>query len=186
MFKILFALLTLLANDAVALKFRGGSQPVEEKCINRPREFSIGDRNYFYSGNNAATKTKEVSWVEARNLCREYCMDSISVVTQEEFDLVKKTLGDFKIGYIWTSGRVCDTPVCTKSERFQPRNINGWIWADKNLRMSATDKNPPGWIENPWSQTGYLSISQPDNAEFGVNGKNVSLNDDRKGSLTDS
>lgn len=170
MFEVFFALLSVLVQ--VALSFRVNvevlTEPVKEKCLVRPREFTIDGQNYFFSDHQSEIEGKEVSWLEARNICRKYCMETISIVSQEEFDLVKATLEEFRVGYIWTSGRVCDKPKCNNVP------LNAWFWADNNFVMAAANQNPPGWRENPWSQTGYKKVPQPDNAEFDINRKPVS------------
>ena len=54
----------------------------------------------------------------------------------------------------------------------QPRHINGWFWAGSGGRIPPTNQTAPGWGDNPWSHTGYLSqfvshpVPQPDNAEY--------------------
>lgn len=141
--------------------------PVAEKCENRPREFSINGRNYFFSGHQKATRGKEVGWLEARNICRKYCMDTISIESQEEFEMVKSMVEYYLIGYLWTSGRVCDGG-CDKVD------LSSWYWTHNNARLFPVNRNPAGWEYNPWSTTGYLQQPQPDNAEFYVNGKNES------------
>lgn len=170
MFKILFALLSVLVQVAFSSRVNVEvlAKPVKEKCISRPREFTIDGQNYFFSDHHSETKGKEVSWLEARNICRKYCMDTISIVSQEEFNLVKATLEEFRVGYIWTSGHVCDKPACDHGPS------NAWFWTDNNLVMAAANGNPPGWLENPWSQTGFKKLPQPDNAEFEINRKHVS------------
>lgn len=147
------------------------SKPDVEKCRNRPREFNLNGQNYFFSGHHPEMEGKEVSWLQARNICRKYCMDTISIETQKEFEMVKKTLEDFGIHYIWTSGKICDYQDCFKAGELNPL-INGWFWMHSNAKIPRTDKSPPGWNSNPWSATGYRKIAQPDNAEFYVNRKN--------------
>ena len=43
-----------------------------------------------------------------------------------------------------------------------------------NVQVQPTDRVSPGWTLNPWSETGYRKVNQPDNTEFYVNGKNES------------
>lgn len=147
------------------------SRPVTGKCKNRPREFTINGRNYFYSDNYGPTSNRNVSWVEARNFCRQFCMDTVSIETQEEWDMINKLLHDQLVSYIWTSGHVCDDPECLNDESFKPRKINGFYWTLNNEKIPPTDKNPPGWTLNPWSQTGHIGQTQPDNAEEAITGK---------------
>lgn len=169
--------LCFLAFVQISLTYKNNnellSKPSVEKCKNRPREFSLNGQNYFFSGHHQDMEGKEVSWLQARNLCREYCMDTISIDSQQEFDMVKKALEDFSVHYIWTSGKICDYQECFRAGEFNPL-VNGWSWTHSNQKLSRTDRNPVGWNFNPWSTTGYRKIPQPDNAEFYVNGKNES------------
>jgi len=76
--------------------------------ITGPRQFQYKGHNYFYSGEVPALATKRVDWLEARNVCREYCMDAVSIETQEENNLIFKLIQEKDVPYIWTSGRLCD------------------------------------------------------------------------------
>lgn len=73
-----------------------------------PKKFTYKGHNYFYSGTVPALATKRVDWLEARNICREYCMDAVSIETQEENNLIFKLIQENDVPYIWTSGRLCD------------------------------------------------------------------------------
>lgn len=53
-----------------------------------PKGFNYQGHNYFYSGHTQQYKTSKVDWLEARNICREYCMDLVSIETQEENNLI--------------------------------------------------------------------------------------------------
>lgn len=145
------------------------SQPVHEKCKNRPKEFDLNGQNFFYSGNRPEMKGRTVTWIEARNYCRQFCMDTISIESQNEFDMVKKLLEEYLISYIWTSGRVCDDEECDTN--LEPSK---WYWTHNNVQIQEPSKTPENWKMNPWSHTGYKNQPQPDNAEFDVNGKNES------------
>lgn len=162
-FRSLFFVLTVVMRIVFAIN--------SQKCLNRPRDFTINGQNYFFSDNHPETQGKEVGWAEARKICQEYCMDTISVETQKEFDVMKRILEDFAVAYIWTSGHVCDAPECLSDPRFLPVNINGWYWTHNSVGIPATNRKPPGWSFNPWSQTGLNRNPQPDNAEFNINGK---------------
>lgn len=162
-------LAVLLLHIACSYSQRNLASPVPEKCVNRPREFSINGRNYFFSGNHKATRGRHVGWLEARNICRKYCMDTISIESQDEFEMVKTMLENLLIGYIWTSGRVCDSyDACGEID------LSRWYWTHNNALLDSVDSNPSGWSYNPWSSTGFRQQAQPDNAEFYVNGKNES------------
>lgn len=140
-----------------------------QKCRNRPVDFTIGGISYFFSDFQASLKNRRVGWAEAREICRSFCMDTISINTQKEFEVMKNLLEDNLVDYIWTSGHECVPKKCS-----QPREINGWLWMNNNQKIPPTNKNPPGWSFNPWSHTGFLNRRQPDNAEFTVNRKNES------------
>lgn len=73
-----------------------------------PKQFNFKGHNYFYTGDFPELSTKRVDWLEARNLCREYCMDAVSIETQEENNLIFKLIQEKDVPYIWTSGRLCD------------------------------------------------------------------------------
>lgn len=133
------------------------ASPSYEKCRNRPRGFNIDRRNYFFSENFTETKGKEVTWLGARNICREQCMDSISIETQREFEIVKELLEDFLVSYIWTSGLICDYRDCVKKNQLDPA-VNGWTWMHNNVQVQPTDRISPGWTLNPWSETGYRKV----------------------------
>lgn len=165
--KLLLFFTAVLVQSSFGSSFNEAlASPIEEKCRNRPIEFQMNGHNFFFSDNYPETKGLTVSWLDARNLCRQYCMDSISIETQKEFNMVKKVLQDFLVGYLWTSGHVCDSPECGKQ--------NQWFWTHNNKKLPAANKKPVGWLVNPWSQTGFKQLPQPDNAEFEVNGKNES------------
>jgi hypothetical protein len=51
---------------------------------------------------------KKYDWLDGRNVCREYCMDLVSLETQEENNLVFRLIQQNDAPYIWTSGRLCD------------------------------------------------------------------------------
>jgi SMC interacting uncharacterized protein involved in chromosome segregation len=47
----------------------------------------------------------QASWLDARNICREMCMDLVSLETQEEQTMVEKILTKYDVDSVWTSGR---------------------------------------------------------------------------------
>jgi len=145
------------------------SLPIPKKCLERPKEFLFGNHNYFISSHVPALNGTEVNWLEARNICREYCMDLVSMETIEENNLITKLIKEKNIPYIWTSGRLCDFAGCDNGDLY-PKNINGWFWSATRGKIAATNRIPKGWGKNPWSQTGYKKKPQPDDAEYGVNG----------------
>merc|ERR1711981_746313 len=64
------------------------SPPVPRKCSARPKRFKYQGHNYFYSGDVAPYKKIKYDWLDGRNFCREYCMDLVSLETQQENDYV--------------------------------------------------------------------------------------------------
>lgn len=165
--EFVFISLVFLINNSVGVSFGGAlAGPEEDKCRNRPHEFSVDGSNYFFSDNYPETRGKNVSWLEARNICRKYCMDSISIDSQKEFDMVKKVIEDFLVGYLWTSGRHCESPDCDGQSQ--------WYWTQNGKYLSSPLSKPAGWTLNPWSQTGFKNQPQPDNAEYEINGKSES------------
>lgn len=60
--------------------------------ITGPKEFFYRGRNYFFSGHVPALRGKKFDWLDGRNLCREYCMDLVSMETQEENNLIFKLI----------------------------------------------------------------------------------------------
>ena len=56
----------------------------------------------------AVGKERKWTWEGARNYCREFCMDSISIETRAENDWVKRVLREQEVAYIWTGGRKCN------------------------------------------------------------------------------
>jgi len=112
-------------------------------------------------------------WLEGRNFCREYCMDLVSLETQQENDFFADFLESNDLDYIWTSGRLCDFKGCDR-EDLQPVSVNGWFWTGSNKKIPATNSTPPSWSYQPWSPTGHLEIPQPDNAEEDINGSKES------------
>lgn len=113
-------------------------------------------------------KDRNVDWLDARNLCREYCMDLVAIQTGEKNKLIIETIERNNLKSIWTAGRLCDFKGC-ETKDWLPLNINGWLWSSTRQKINATDRIPNGFTENPWSQTGHNKKPQPDNAEFSIN-----------------
>ncbi|XP_014214148.1 uncharacterized protein LOC106643501 [Copidosoma floridanum] len=146
------------------------SLPKPEKCVNRPKEFNFRGHNYFFSGHLPTLTNTSVDWLDARNICREFCMDLVSMETQEENNLMYRLIISNDVPYIWTSGRVCDFKGCENRKDLEPKALYGWFWSANREKMSPTNQVPLGWNYNPWSQTGHNKVHQPDNAEFEING----------------
>lgn len=94
------------------------SLPVPEKCAQReltpqnypqsiliyiislchagPKQWRLGNQNYFFSGNVSQFAGKKYDWLDARNECREYCMDLVSMESQQENDMVLRFIQQCK------------------------------------------------------------------------------------------
>ena len=57
-----------------------------------PITFVYDGHGYFYSGDVEAHAEDKVDWLEARNICREYCMDLVSIETPSENDLINELI----------------------------------------------------------------------------------------------
>ena len=109
------------------------------------------------------------SWLDARTLCRERCMDLISIETYQEFKMVQDIVRKNNLHSLWTSGRLCNFKGCNKPH-LQPRIINGWFWSGSSKTIASTNSTPPGWPSQPWSYTGndlYQSIGNIEKAMLG-------------------
>uniref|UniRef100_A0A6B2E6N6 Putative c-type lectin n=1 Tax=Phlebotomus kandelakii TaxID=1109342 RepID=A0A6B2E6N6_9DIPT len=145
------------------------SLPDAQKCANRPKQFNYKGHNYFFSGHVPALENKKYDWLDGRNLCREYCMDLVSMETQEENNLIFRLIQTNDVPYIWTSGRLCDFKGCEGRADLEPKNVFGWFWSANREKVQPTNQIPQGWGYNPWSRTGHKKQPQPDNAEFDIN-----------------
>lgn len=61
-----------------------------------PKEFFYKGHHYFFSGHVPALANRKVDWLDGRNICREYCMDLVSMETQEENNLIFKLIQQSK------------------------------------------------------------------------------------------
>lgn len=123
----------------------------------------------FLSSHVPELRDRKVDWLDARNLCREYCMDLVAIQTEEKNRLVVDTIRRYDVPYIWTAGRLCDFKGCEGRLDLEPKNENGWFWSTTREKIYPTSRVPPGFYTIPWSQTGHKKRPQPDNAEFDIN-----------------
>merc|ERR1712071_742765 len=144
-------------------------KPDALSCSRRPEQWEFGGHFYFLSQDVDQYKGKKFDWLDARNLCRKYCMDSVSIETELENEMVKSVVEREKLPYVWTSGRMCDFKGCESREDLKPLQVFGWFWPGSNVQLSPTNSTPPGWVKQPWSYTGHFKAPQPDNAEFSIN-----------------
>ena len=107
-----------------------------------------------------AGRDKKWDWEGARNYCRKFCMDSISIESKRENDWVTGLIRKDDIHYIWTGGRKCNFNGCDRKD-LQPTIENGWYWAPTGKRIPS----PRRCRYCDWSPSGGLKQSQPDNRE---------------------
>lgn len=120
------------------------SLPKLEKCNSRFQEAKYNGRNFFYSGHDPELKDLKVDWLDARNTCRERCMETVSFETQEKFDFFKSYVEQKNISFFWTSGRLCDFAGCEGRWDLLPKRIKGWLWSANQTPISPTNVAPPG------------------------------------------
>ena len=48
--------------------------------------------SYFFSWEHGPTRSLEVDWLDARNICRRHCMDAVSLETPQENEFVKQRI----------------------------------------------------------------------------------------------
>ena len=138
--------------------------PIKELCDNRFMEAKYKGRNFFYSGHDPSLKDERFDWLDARNTCRNRCMETVSFEDQEKFDFYKGWVAKQNLTFFWTSGRICDFEGCEGRWDLLPKRIKGWLWSANQVPIPATNKKPPGWTYQPWSFTGINKKPQPDNA----------------------
>ena len=56
----------------------------------------------------AVGKNSKWDWEGARNYCRKFCMDSITIESKQEKDWVKNLIRKENLHYTWTGGRKCN------------------------------------------------------------------------------
>lgn len=160
--------------------------PDPRSCANRVRHATYRDargvaHSYFFSWEHQPTKSLEVDWLDARNICRRHCMDAVSLETPQENEFIKQRISRGNIRYIWTSGRKCNFAGCDRpgetlwlwvrnslklnrklfSTDLQPPNENGWFWSGSGVKIGPTTQRNTG----DWSYTGGYNQAQPDNRE---------------------
>lgn len=69
-----------------------------------PKEFFYRGHNYFFSGHVPALANRKVDWLDGRNICREYCMDLVSMETQEENNLIFKLIQQSEYQFLFLFG----------------------------------------------------------------------------------
>lgn len=95
--------------------------------------------SYFFSWEHAPTRSLEVDWLDARNICRRHCMDAVSMETPQENEFIKQRIARGNVRYIWTSGRKCNFAGCDRPD-LQPPNENGWFWSGSGAKIGPTSQ----------------------------------------------
>lgn len=174
---------TMLVLATVAMAQRRLALPDPRSCSNRVRHATYRDargvaHSYFFSWEHQPTRSLEVDWLDARNICRRHCMDAVSLETPQENEFIKQRIARGNVRYIWTSGRKCNFAGCDRPGmnaesssdcaswfRFyadlQPPNENGWFWSGSGVKVGPTTQRNTG----DWSYTGGYNQAQPDNRE---------------------
>lgn len=65
-------------------------------CASRKAHFRLGNSGYYVSWLERDTRNLFLNWIDARNWCRERCMDLISMETTEEIQKVKRLMKQSK------------------------------------------------------------------------------------------
>jgi len=137
------------------------NRPKLELCKKRQFHEKYGGHHYFLSWREPWHKFEDWDWFNARNFCRERCMDLVSFESPQEYRHFATMMYYDNVSSIHTSGRKCNfqNKGCDAAH-LQPININGWFWADGNTRIPPT--NQPSKLTF-WSRTGEARKRQPDN-----------------------
>jgi len=138
------------------------SLPNPALCAERKIHFRLGDNGYYLSWLERDTKNLFLNWLDARNWCRDRCMDTISMESKEEVKVVKLLMKQSNVKYVWTSGRLCDFKGCNDRTDLKPLSTNGWFWSGSGAKLRPTNERSE---LNDWSYTGALKVPQPDSRE---------------------
>ncbi|CAG7719448.1 unnamed protein product [Allacma fusca] len=158
----LLAFIATLPNPGVSVP-KNLSLPKPELCAARKIHTKLGTSGYYFTWLEKDTRNLFLNWLDARNWCRERCMDLVSLETPQEIQLIKEYIQLHNTKYSWTSGRLCDFgEKCSSRKDLQPPEINGWFWSGSGLKMRPTNEHS---TYNDWSHTGGLKLPQPDNRE---------------------
>jgi len=103
---------------------------------------------------------KKWDWEGARNYCRRFCMDSVTIDSKAESRWINGLIDKDEVHYIWTGGRKCNFAGCDRAD-LQPTIENGWYWAPTGSRIPSPKKCRYCF----WSKTGGIKKPQPDNRE---------------------
>lgn len=118
-FDMMRTVFAVLALATVAMAQRRLALPDPRSCSNRVRHATYRDargvaHSYFFSWEHQPTRSLEVDWLDARNICRRHCMDAVSLETPQENEFIKQRIARGNIRFIWTSGRKCNFAGCDR------------------------------------------------------------------------
>lgn len=118
-FDMMRTICAVLVLATVAMAQRRLALPDPRSCSNRVRHATYRDargvaHSYFFSWEHQPTRSLEVDWLDARNICRRHCMDAVSLETPQENEFIKQRIARGNIRYIWTSGRKCNFAGCDR------------------------------------------------------------------------
>merc|ERR1712008_5163 len=133
--------------------------PDIQKCKARVSHGKLGGHHYFLSWREPWHKFEDWDWFNARNFCRERCMDLVSFESPDEYRHFATMMHYDNVTSAYTSGRKCNfrNKGCDAAH-LQPLNVNGWFWADGNTLIPPT--NQPSKLTF-WSRTGEAGSRQP-------------------------
>merc|ERR1712025_1341433 len=116
--------------------------PDTRACENRIIHAERFNKAYHFSWLEEG-KDKKWDWEGARNYCRKFCMDSISINSRAEANWVKQLLDKQDLHYIWTGGkkcRYCDWSKTGGLRRPQPDN--------REFKQGGNDEGCIGILNN--------------------------------------
>ncbi|XP_048525674.1 uncharacterized protein LOC109537179 isoform X1 [Dendroctonus ponderosae] len=145
------------------------SIPQSEDCQNRVFHLRTILGNQYYISWLAGVPEK--SWIDARNFCREMCMELIALESVAENAWLKRLMSEMQIKEVWTAGRFCDFKGCefTKTPQVWPRQVRGWFWAGTHTRLGPfVDTITTDWAHEPGK------FRQPDGKSYNASGKDES------------
>ena len=90
-FILLVTIFALLPAPAVSVP-KNLSLPVPELCATRRIHTKLGDSEYYFSWLEKDTRNLFLNWLDARNWCRDRCMDLVSLDSPKEIELVKQSI----------------------------------------------------------------------------------------------
>lgn len=149
--------------------------PNPNSCLHRPVHWLIEGRfktPHVYANFSSLKQfqykngtAKLYTWLQAKNICRRYCMTLLGFEEEYEWEMIKIRTNSTSDVLIWTSGRICDYSGCEDKEYLKPLIVNGWSWSGTKMSLSPTNSTPKGWITQPW-YSGDSSRSHEDSRGF--------------------